>query len=227
MGTLERMMSMFGLQLGQQPNIACIGAHCDDIEIGCGGSIAALARQYPQSQFHCWVFSGSDERVAESRSCLSALLGPDRFTLTALDYRDGYFPSQWQDIKQDLSRLSQTVETHLVFTHATSDHHQDHRTLSELTWNHFRRQPILEYEIVKYDGDLGQPNCFIPISEDTLTRKTRALLTAFTSQRSKPWFTRSTFESIARIRGVECNSPTGYAEAFHARKVCLNFSDSN
>ena len=121
-----------------------------------------------------------------------------------------------------LDALSRSVEADLVFTHAGSDLHQDHRTLSELTWNHFRRHTILEYEIVKYDGNPGPANLFVPLSSAQVAGKLDALMTAFASQASKTWFTRSTFEAVARLRGVESGSPSGYAEAFHARKLLLN-----
>lgn len=201
------------------PSVVCIGAHSDDIEIGCGATLVGLAEAWPQARFHCWVFSAASGRAEETRSCLSALVGAGRLDLQVFDYRDGYFPADWPAIKNTLRELAASVEPTLVFTHRTDDRHQDHRMLGELTWNHFRRHSILEYEIVKYDADLGQPNLYLPVSAVSLERKTTALLGSFASQRSKPWFTRSTFEAIARLRGVESNAPSGFAEAFQARKV--------
>jgi LmbE family N-acetylglucosaminyl deacetylase len=204
------------------PQVVCIGAHCDDIEIGCGGTLSVLAQAWPDAHFHCWVFSGSDTRSLESRRCLELLLGSNRFTLQVFGYRDGYFPADWSLIKRRLDELSQSVEADLVFTHDGSDLHQDHRTLAELTWNHFRKHTILEYEIVKYDGNPGRAGLFVPLSRVQLARKIDALMTAFESQASKAWFTRSTFEAVARLRGVESGAASGLAEAFHARKLLLN-----
>jgi LmbE family N-acetylglucosaminyl deacetylase len=209
---------------GAAPSVVCIGAHSDDIEIGCGGTLVELAEAWPQARFHCWVFSGAAERAAETRACLSLLVGPQRLDLRLFDFRDGFFPADWQAIKETMRNLASSVDPALVFTHGAADGHQDHRALAELTWNHFRRHPILEYEIVKYDADLGRPNLYVPIAAATLERKTAALLDSFESQRSRPWFTRSTFEALARLRGVESNSTSGYAEAFHARKVVTAFA---
>ena len=221
MGGLEPVTSVLTLAGGEAPQVVCIGAHCDDIEIGCGGTLAVLSQAWPKAHFHCLVFSGDEVRTRESRRCLELMLGANRFNLQVLGYRDGYFPSDWADIKRSVSDLSRAVEADLVFTHASSDLHQDHRTLSELTWNHFRRHTILEYEIVKYDGNPGPVNLFVPLSQDQLARKVDALMTAFESQTGKSWFTRSTFEAIARLRGVESAAVNGYAEAFHARKLLL------
>ena len=201
--------------------VVCIGAHCDDIEIGCGGALAALADARPDARFHCWVFSGSGVRAQESQACLSQLVGAHRLSLQVFDHRDGYFPAEWAQIKERLSGLSQSVKADIVFTHTRDDSHQDHRTLAELTWNHFRRHLVLEYEIVKYEGDLGRTNCFIPLSAAQLQRKLDALMAAFATQADKGWFTRSTFEAIARLRGVEANAASGFAEGFFARKVVL------
>lgn len=215
---------MMQLDLGRpgNPVALCLGAHCDDIEIGCGGTIATLADRFPSLQFRCMVFSGRGEREQETRKCLERLLGAGRFTLDVLDFRDGFFPAHWEDIKRCMRELSANVDPELVFTHTGDDSHQDHRIVAELTWNHFRRHPILEYEIIKYEGDLARTNCYVPLSDEVLQRKTGSLLQAFPSQANKPWFTRSTFEAIARIRGLECHAPSGYAEGFFARKLVLD-----
>jgi LmbE family N-acetylglucosaminyl deacetylase len=170
------------------------------------------------------VFSATKERAAETRACLSRLVGAENLDVQLFEFRDGFLPADWPAIKETLRSLADSVDPALVFTHCTADLHQDHRLLAELTWNHFRRQPILEYEIVKYDADLGRPNLFVPISVATLEHKTDALLECFESQRSKHWFTRSTFEALARLRGVESNAESGYAEAFHARKIVATFT---
>jgi LmbE family N-acetylglucosaminyl deacetylase len=213
--------SVLTFAAGEEPQVVCLGAHCDDIEIGCGGTLAVLAQAWPKAHFHCWVFSGDEVRTRESRRCLELLLGANRFTLQVLGYRDGYFPAEWSGVKRSVDELSRAVKADLVFTHAASDLHQDHRTLAELTWNHFRRHTILEYEIVKYDGNPGPVSLFVPLSQEQLARKVDALMTAFESQTGKAWFTRSTFEAIARLRGVESAAASGYAEAFHARKLLL------
>ncbi len=221
MGTLEPLTSMLTLTLQPQAQIVCIGAHCDDIEIGCAGALIALAQRWPDAHFHCWVFSGDALRASESKNCLTQLLGAERFSLQVFDHSDGFFPAEWASIKNRIGLLRGTVDPALVLTHARSDLHQDHRTLSELTWNHFRGHTILEYEIVKWEGDLANPNLYVALTPEQLALKVNALMSAFASQAGKSWFTRSTFEALARIRGVEANAPHGLAEGFHARKAVL------
>lgn len=215
-------MLTFQLQQVPAPQVVCIGAHCDDIEIGCGGTLSALAEAYPAAHFHCWVFSGNDVRQRESDQCLRVLLGEGRYSLQVFGHRDGFFPTEWARIKETLSRLSQSFKADMVFTHTKDESHQDHRTLNELTWNHFRNHLVLEYEIVKYEGDLGRPNFYVPLSTAQHERKLQALMSAFPSQFSKPWFTRSTFEAITRLRGIESLAISGHAEAFFVRKAVCN-----
>lgn len=203
------------------PQVVCIGAHCDDIEIGCGGTLARIAQAHPGAHFHCWAFSGDAQRQTETRACLTQLLGADRVSLRLFEFPDGYFPAHWAQIKAQLAQLSASVLADLVFTHARDDSHQDHRLLSELTWNHFRRHTVLEYEIVKYEGDLGHTNLYVALTEAQMALKLDALAAAFVSQRDKPWFTRTTFEAIARLRGIECLASSGFAEAFVTRKMRL------
>ncbi|WP_439115336.1 PIG-L deacetylase family protein [Hydrogenophaga sp.] len=216
-------MMRLALQGKANPVVLCLGAHCDDIEIGCGGTLLAIAEACPQAQLHCWVFSGSEPRVAETRCCLERLWGCERFSLVALGGRDGYFPADWAFVKAQMQACSLALAPDLVFTHTKDDSHQDHRTVAELTWNHFRNQLILEYEIAKFDGDLGRTNCYVPLTEGQLRRKVAALMASFPSQTNKPWFTESTFEALARLRGVECNAPSGHAEGFYLRKASLGF----
>lgn len=209
----------------QRPSAAVValGAHCDDIEIGCGATLGALARARPALPIHCWLFSGAcTPRADESRDCLDRLLGRGRAQVQIFDFRDGFFPAQWGDIKERFRDLTRGLDASLVFTHRHDDAHQDHRVLSELVGNHFRRHTVLEYEIVKYDGDLGRPNLFVPLSRAQLNAKIDALMAAFPTQAGKHWFTRDTFEGIARLRGIECNAPSGFAEAFYSRKVVLD-----
>jgi LmbE family N-acetylglucosaminyl deacetylase len=136
-------------------------------------------------------------------------------------FRDGYFPAQFAEIKEAFEDVARDFRPDVVFTHTRDDRHQDHRVISDLTWNTFRNHLILEYEIPKWDGDLGRPNFYVPVSRAAARRKTRALLSVFGTQRSKDWFTEETFLGLMRLRGMECRAAGGHAEAFHARKVTL------
>jgi len=205
----------------QPRSILCLGAHCDDIEIGCGGTLLRLAENDSESHLHCAVFSGNDSRQNESRKCLAKLFPQDRLHLHFFDFRDGYFPTSWSEIKDIVESLKPSIAPDLVFTHRRSDRHQDHRLLGELTWNTFRNHLIFEYEIVKFEGDLATPNCYIPLTAEQLAQKTQALHDCYLSQRSRTWFSEETFNALARIRGVESASPSGYAEGFHADKFML------
>jgi len=202
--------------------VLCIGAHSDDIELGCGGAILELiGRPSPVSVF--WVvLSGAGPREREAvMSARRFLKGAKKADIRVADFRDGYFPTVHAEVKDYFERLKQEVSPDLIFTHAGNDLHQDHRLVSELTWNTFRDHMILEYEIVKYDGGLGSPNGFIPISLRNCRRKVRMLMKGFATQRSRRWFTEDTFMAMLRIRGIECNAPEGHAEAFYVRKFVL------
>lgn len=215
---------MLGLTLasgGRDPTVLCLGAHCDDIEIGCGATLRVLRQRYPRSQVHWVVLSSTPERETEARrSALRWLPGPAP-EVSVFGFRDGYLPYQAVPVKEAFASLAAAVSPDLVLTHAGHDRHQDHRFVSELTWNHFRAQLVLEYEIPKYDGDLGQPNFFVPVTREDCERKASDILEAFASQRSKDWLSVDTVLALARLRGVECRSPTGYAEAFFVRKAVL------
>jgi LmbE family N-acetylglucosaminyl deacetylase len=201
--------------------LVCIGAHCDDLEIGCGGTVLELLRRRPVAV--TWVvLSGSGVRGREARaSARRFLAGARRSRVLVEAFRDGYFPIQHGEIKDFFEKLKGEVAPDIVLCHAGNDLHQDHRLVAELTWNTFRDHLILEYEIVKYDGALGSPSVFVPLSSATRRRKVRLLLRGFATQRAKRWFTAETFDAIMRIRGVECNAPSGYAEAFYARKILI------
>ena len=198
----------------------CIGAHADDIEIGCGGTILQLLQSHPDVHVRWVVLSGDDRRAAEARCAAQLFLGaardPEVVTKT---FRDGYFPYSGAEMKDFFEQLKEEPSWDLIFTHHRADLHQDHRFVSELTWNTFRDHLILEYEIPKYDGGLLDPNFLVPISDDVRKRKIDGLMRAFGSQRNKRWFTPETFDGLMRLRGVECASPTGYAEGFFARKL--------
>lgn len=217
---------MLGLPIskadGKALTVLCIGAHSDDIEIGCGGTILSLLEAMPSAQFHWVVFSSSRVRRAEAiRSAKLFLKNSKSLKITVHNYRDGFFPYQGARIKQEFEHLKKLVDPDLVLTHYRRDLHQDHRLLNELTWNTFRNHFVLEYEVPKYDGDLGSPNVFVPLDESVCKRKAELLDQAFQTQRSKHWFSEGTFLALMRLRGVEANSPTRFAEAFYGRKVNL------
>jgi len=201
--------------------LLCIGAHADDLEIGCGGTVLELLGRQPVSV--TWVvLSGAGGRAGEARESARRFLADARQSRVLVEeFRDSYFPSQHAEIKDFFEKLKSEAAADLILTHAGGDLHQDHRLVSELTWNTFRDHLIFEYEIVKYDGGLGSPGAFVPLSTRSWRRKIRLLLRGFATQRSKRWFTPETFEGIMRIRGVECNAPSGYAEAFYVRKIVI------
>jgi len=202
--------------------VLCVGAHSDDIEIGCGATILSLLSATRTVDVTWVVFSGGADRAREARrSARLFLRGAHRTTIALKKFRDGFFPQDFAAIKQEFERLK-PVAPDLVFTHYRDDRHQDHRVVSDLTWNTFRDHCVLEYEIPKYDGDLGQPNCFVPVSTGARDLKIKYLLDAFSTQRDKHWFTAETFSGLMRLRGMECRSQTGYAEAFYGRKLTMS-----
>ena len=201
-------------------NVLCLGAHSDDIEIGCGGAILRLAEEYPNCEFHWVVFSAIGTRELEARNAAQMFAGTHLKGPTLKSFKDGFMPFAGAEVKTVFEELK-TISPDLIFTHSRKDAHQDHRLLAELTWNTFRNNLILEYEIPKYDGDMGKPNVFMPITEDICRKKTSYLLEAFASQRNKRWFDERTFQSLMRLRGMECNASSGYAEAFYCRKLVL------
>jgi LmbE family N-acetylglucosaminyl deacetylase len=202
--------------------VLCVGAHSDDIEIGCGGTILKLIRERKRIAFYWVVFSGNKERQEEARKSAKALLKnvKDK-TVVMRDFRDGFFPSISAEIKEHFETLKRAFSPDLIFTHYRNDLHQDHRLISDLTWNTFRDHLILEYEIPKYDGDLGVPNLFVHLEKGICDRKVRYLLKSFKSQLGNQWFSRETFNALLRLRGIESNSTHKYAEAFYCRKSIL------
>ena len=201
--------------------ILCLGAHSDDIEIGCGGTILRLLAENRNVQIVWVVFSSTEERAHEARASAKLFLeGSKQSEVLVEDFRDGFFPFDGANIKSHFEGLKQSSPD-LIFTHSRKDAHQDHRLIAELTWNTFRNHMILEYEIPKYDGDLGQPNFFVALEKEIYEKKVRFLVDAFETQRSKAWFTEDTFLALMRLRGMECVSPSGYAEAFYCRKLLL------
>ena len=202
--------------------ILCLGAHADDIEIGCGGTILRLLDQYTPTIVHWVVFSANSERASEAnRSAQMFLAAAQHKAITIKNFRESFFPYQAAEIKEYFEELKGLAFPHLIFTHYREDLHQDHRLISELTWNTFRDHFISEYEILKYDGDLGIPNFFVYLTAATCKKKIEVIINCFVSQRSKVWFSEETFRSLLRIRGVESQSPSAYAEAFHCRKIAF------
>jgi LmbE family N-acetylglucosaminyl deacetylase len=200
--------------------LLCLGAHSDDIEIGCGGTILRIAAEVPDLVVRWVVFSGDERRGTEARNSATAILEHvPKKQIEVLRFRDGYFPSQSADIKDYFESAKRDFNPSLILTHWQNDAHQDHRLVAELTSNTFRNHLVLEYEIPKYDGDLGNPNFFVHLTRAQLQRKIDTILNHFASQRGRSWFEDETFAAMARLRGIGCNAPEGVAEAFYARKV--------
>jgi LmbE family N-acetylglucosaminyl deacetylase len=202
--------------------VLCLGAHSDDIEIGCGGTILRLAEEHPQAVFHWVVFSAQGERETEARRAAALFAGDNIANEPVLkSFPDGFLPYVGAEVKTAFEELKKSISPDVIFCTSRQDSHQDHRLVADLTWNTFRNHLILEYEIPKYDGDMGRPNAFVPLPANLYQKKIRNLLEVFESQHTKPWFEESTFLSIMRLRGMECNAPSGYAEAFYCRKMVL------
>jgi LmbE family N-acetylglucosaminyl deacetylase len=202
--------------------VLCLGAHPDDIEIGCAGVILRLV-QAPKPPAFTWVVFTSDAVRGEEarRSAETLLRGTPSPRIRIERFRDGFLPYDGARVKEVFEELKSTTSPDLVFTHYRHDLHQDHRLVCELTWNTFRDQWILEYEVPKYDGDLGAPNAFVPLTEPVCRRKIDAILQSFPSQQGKRWFSEDVFRGLMRLRGVECNASGGHAEAFYCRKLVL------
>jgi LmbE family N-acetylglucosaminyl deacetylase len=211
------------LDIRKIKRVLCLGAHCDDIEIGAGGTVMRLIAESAGIELDWVVFGGGNPvRVLEARrAAMLFTQGAKRVNVTIHGFRDSFFPYEGAKVKEAFEQLKQSCSPDLILTHHDDDRHQDHRLISELTWNTWRNNMILEYEILKWDGDLGRPNVFVPLEETACRRKAGYLIEAFTSQRSRQWFSEDVFQALARLRGVECNAPSGYAEAFYARKLVL------
>ena len=207
---------------GEKLSLLCLGAHSDDIEIGAGGTLLSWLASGAMLDV-CWrVLSAPGERAAEARrSAAGYLAGAVAADIGTADFRDGLFPEQGVAIKAWMEALKRDRSPDIILTHRRDDAHQDHRTVSRLTWNTFRDPLILEYEIPKWDGDLGRPNLYVPFNEAAMDRKIALLIEQFASQRSKDWFDAEKFRGLARLRGMECRSPGRYAEAFVLRKAIL------
>jgi len=205
----------------QRLRVLCIGAHCDDIEIGCAGTLLSLQDAWPASTFDWAVLSGAAQRQDETRRAMTLLLRSARpDSLCFGDFPDARLPDSYSQLKDFFANL-QKLRPDVVFCHERGDAHQDHRIVSEMVWGAFRDQVILEYEVPKWDGGLTTPNVYVPLTTGQARRKIAVLMKAFGSQRSRDWFSPSTFESLMRLRGIECRAPSGYAEGFFGRKLTL------
>lgn len=217
---------MFNLVSGltQRPDFSllCLGAHSDDIEIGCGGTILRLLSTSKNCDVTWIVFSAQGKRKNEALTSANRFLEDARKkTIIIQRFKESFFPYRGEEIKRLFERLKRQVNPDLILTHYRHDLHQDHRVICDLTWNTFRNHQILEYEIPKYDGDLGQPNLYVPLTDEVSRGKVRLLMEGFATQRNKRWFTEDIFYGLLRIRGVESPAVTKYAEAFYARKMVL------
>ena len=214
---------MIGSQLPSVRRILCIGAHIDDIEIGCGGTLLQYLSQPSPIEFYWLVFCSSPPRAKEAQKSASWWLRSARKkTINIKSFRDGFLPYVGGEVKDCFEELKRAYQPDLIFTHCRHDLHQDHRLLCELTWNTFRSHLILEYEIPKYDADLCSPNMFVPLPRSTCAAKVKALMRFFGTQRNKHWFSENLFTALLRLRGVESASPTGFAEGFFCRKMVLS-----
>jgi LmbE family N-acetylglucosaminyl deacetylase len=202
--------------------VLCVGAHSDDIEIGCGGTLLRLLAEGAAAEVHWVVLGSSGQRDGEAlTSAENFLAAVAHKNIVVQNFRDGFFPYVGGAIKEFFEDLKHKVAPDVIFTHYRHDLHQDHRLVSELTWNTYRDHLILEYEVVKYDGDLGAPNLFVHLDEAVCQRKVALLMEGFQTQRGRAWFTPDAFLSLMRIRGIESKAPGRYAEAFYCRKLVI------
>ncbi len=216
---------MLRLGLGRNDGplqILCLGAHCDDIEIGCGGTLLRLLDERPGCSVHWGIFASDPVREAEARASAAAFLrGATRSRVVIERFRESYFPHVGAEIKDAFEGLKREIVPDLIFSHYRGDMHQDHRLIADLTWNTFRDHLIAEYEIPKYEGDLAAPNVFFHLRDAVARRKIELILRSFPSQAGRRWFRSETFEAVMRLRGVESNAPEGWAEGFHCRKLAV------
>ncbi len=207
---------------GRGLRVLCIGAHSDDLEIGCGATVLEWLATHRELEVTWVVMSASGERAEEARSSAAALLkGAAKRKVVLHELKDGHFPGDFPAAKKAFEALKATEDPDVILCHRLEDRHQDHRMVAELTWQTWRSHLILEYEVPKYEGDLGQPNLFVPVSSRVGKRKVEHLMRHFASQRSRQWFAPRTFFGLMQLRGVECRAPSGFAEAHHLRKGTL------
>jgi LmbE family N-acetylglucosaminyl deacetylase len=218
-------MLELALQAGRRRGalrVLCLGAHSDDVEIGCGGTLLEWQRGAGALEVHWAVLSADATRQGESREAMRAFVAArSRGELLFGGFRDGRFPAQYEAVKEFVETVRREVRPDVVFCHCRDDLHQDHRIVAEMAWNTFRDQLVLEYEVPKWDGDLGRPNLYQPVSRRVAVRKAQTLLRVHRSQAGRDWFTEDTFLALMRLRGIEARAPGGHAEAFYARKLRL------
>lgn len=216
---LELQLAPLGTRRALQ--VLCLGAHCDDIDIGCGGTLLRLLARARRAQVTWVAFSADPQRARELRASARRFLrNASSTTIVTHAFRDSYFPAQYAAIKEAFESLKRQPPPDVIFTHHRADLHQDHRLISELTWNAFRRHLIFEYEIPKYDGGLATPNAYVRLEKAHVESKVRTLLACYRTQRAKPWFTAEVFRGLMRLRGMEAASDSGWAEGFHVSKFC-------
>ena len=217
-----RDQQVIACNLSRVKRVLCLGAHSDDIEIGCGGTVLRMIEQSKSIEFYWLVLSANPMRAKEAERSAKAFLGAaKRKTVVVKSFRDGFLPYIGAPVKETFEEIKTIFVPDVIFTHFRRDLHQDHRMVCELTWNTFRNHFILEYEVPKYDADLRSPNFFVPLSDRQARKKVSGLMRYFATQRNKQWFSEDLFYGLMRLRSIEGASPTRYAEAFHCRKVLL------
>jgi LmbE family N-acetylglucosaminyl deacetylase len=213
---------MISCDLNRVKRVLCVGAHSDDIEIGCGGTVLRMIGQSKSIEFFWLVLSSNPTRSKEAeRSANAFLSGASCKTVVVKSFRDGFLPYLGPPVKECFEELKNVFTPDVIFTHCRHDLHQDHRLVWELTWNTFRDHLILEYEIPKYDADLRSPNFFVPLSDAQARKKVKSLMRYFVTQQNKQWFSEELFYGLMRLRAAEAGSPARYAEAFFCRKILL------
>jgi LmbE family N-acetylglucosaminyl deacetylase len=216
------VLPLGGTALDGVRDVLLLGAHPDDIELGCGATVRTLVSRRPDLRVRWVVMSGTPDRAVEARnSALAFLAGVAESDIVVHDLPDRYFPAAYADVKRAVVAAGGDFDPDLILTHQRADLHQDHRLVSELTLNAFRDHLVLEYEIPKYDGDLGRTNVYVDVDSDAVDDKCALLVKHFPSQHDRDWFDEETFRAILRLRGVECHATHGYAEAFYGRKLRL------
>jgi LmbE family N-acetylglucosaminyl deacetylase len=213
---------MLRLSFDRLKRVLCVGAHSDDIEIGCGGTVLRMIERSKTIEFYWLVLSSNPKRGKEAENSANALLRrAHKKTVVVKSFRDGFLPYLGPPVKECFEELKKVFTPDVIFTHCRHDLHQDHRLVCELTWNTFRNHLILEYEIPKYDADLRSPNFFVPLSEAHARKKVKSVIRYFTTQQNKQWFSEDLFYGLMRLRAIEAASPARYAEAFFCRKMLL------
>jgi LmbE family N-acetylglucosaminyl deacetylase len=203
--------------------VLAVGAHSDDLEIGAGGTLLQLDRHVPDLQVRYIVLTADAERAAEARASAEDFLPGAHLEFRAHALRDGYLPTQWDQVKQILTGATD-FSPDVILSPGPADAHQDHRTVAQIVPTVFRDSLVLQYEILKWDGDLGagKPTHYVPLTEAVMARKCRLLAEHFVTQRDKDWFGEDSFRALGRLRGVECRAP--FAEAFSVPKAVLDFA---